>query len=112
MKLGHDLRTLADRRAHPLHRSRAHVADGENAGGTRLQGKRLADWAGLAIPALSTCAGLDKALGIERNAALEPVGRRVGTDEQKEMAEGLFGFLARWAVTPADTIELALRRAG
>ena len=69
MDFRHDLRAVADRRGHPFHRSRPHVADGEDAAAARLQRK----------PRLARIgAGADEAAGIELigDNAPSPAGGR------------------------------------
>ena len=54
-------------------------------------------------------AGQHEALGVERDAgARQPVGVRLGADEQEQMADRPARLLARRAVPPADRLEHAV----
>ncbi len=95
-----DLRAFADRGSDAFDRFGADVADGENAAAARLQ--RMAIAAGI-------FAGQYKAFGVERDArAGEPVGIRIGADEQEQMADRPPYFLAGRAVPPAHRLQHAV----
>ena len=99
------LGALADRPADPLDRAGAHVADREHAGHGGFQrrqaGRRSRQRAPVTTkPALST----------STPQPLQPVGRRIGADEQEDVADRRLGLLAGRAVAPAHPLEAAARR--
>ena len=83
---GHHLRAFADGGGDALDRAGAHVADREDAAAVGLE--RMA-------PGAHLRPGADEALGVQRDAALrQPVGVRIGADEQEQMADRLRDLLA------------------
>jgi len=77
----------------------AHVTNREHAGEARLQ--RMVPFSAIASRAY-------KAFPVQCHVALrQPVRVRVGTDEQKQVADRVSRFFAA-PVTPADAFEVAL----
>src|SRR6185312_340870 len=101
-----DLRALADRAAHALDRARTDVADGEHAGHRGFQRRDLPSEIELGLRA-----GDDEAAAVERDAAaIEPAGRGIGADEQKEIAAVEGALLGRQPALPAHALERGVRR--
>jgi hypothetical protein len=73
----HDHRSVVDRGGATFDRSRANIADREDAGHARLQDALGA----------GPLAREDEAVVIERNRATEPVGVRCGSEEEEEGGE-------------------------
>lgn len=103
VQLGHNSGALADCGANAFDRARADVAHGKNAGNTGLERRRTG------TRGVRVLAGLNKALGVERHAAMQPTRRRFGADKQEEVTQRLFSYIARRAVTPPDTSKLPVR---
>ena len=95
MKRRDHLRAFADGSGNALDRSRAHVADREDAGQT-----------GFERP-LHVHARADKALVVERHARpRQPVGIRLGTDEQKQMTDRALYFFTGSVRATADCLRI------
>jgi hypothetical protein len=112
VQLGHDSGPFADRTTDALDRAGAYIAHGKNTGNIASQGGRLRG--GVVRPAILASyvrARLNEPFGVKGDAALQPARRRLVADKQEEVTQRLFGFLARGTVTPANAVELALRRA-
>src|SRR5258705_377325 len=98
--LRHDGGALADRAADALHRARAHVADRENARHARLQRQ------------LQVLRRRDEAAVVDRHVAtLEPLGARLGAEEEEHVADPARLGLARVAGSPADRLDAGGLRA-
>ena len=99
MQCRHDLSTFPDRGRYPLDRTRAHVADGEDAAAARLKGMALLACRG---------SGADEPFAIQRDvASCEPVSIGIRTNEQEEVADRACPFLSL-AVAPPDAIRDSL----
>src|ERR1700730_6938955 len=99
MKRRHDLGAFADGSSHPLDRAWAHVADGEDTLAIRFQ--RMTPHS-----VVDSCP--DKAFLVQRHTAFrEPVRIRIGSDEQKEMADRVCHLFATRAVAPAHAFKIA-----
>lgn len=86
MKCGNDLRAFANAGRDALDRSGAHVTDGEDARHARFQ--RMAVFSGAHTRH-------HEALRIELDAGIgQPIGFRVGADEEKEVADIAADFVA------------------
>src|SRR3989442_6518783 len=93
-----DLRSLPDRGRDPFHRTGAHVADGEHAGPAGLEGPAIG---------ADIRTGAHEPLVVERYvAAGQPIGVRLGADEEEEVPDQPAHLLAR--LSPADRLERAI----
>src|SRR5580765_2916247 len=99
--LRHDRGALADRAPDALHRVRAHVADRENARHARLQRQRQI------LPRGDEAAVVDRYVAI-----LEPLGARLGAEEEEHVADRARLGLARVAGSPGDRLDAGGARAG
>src|SRR3954463_2364824 len=99
--LRHDGGALADRATDALHRARAHVADRENARHARLQRQR------------QILRRLDEAAVVDRHVAiLQPLGARLGAEEEEHVADRAGLGVARAVGAPRDRLDAGGARAG
>ena len=103
-----DLGAFADRASDALDRTGPHVADGENAGHRGLESRPRRVRA-----VICPAAGRHETRLVDRNsAALQPIRRRVGADEEEDVADRRLGLRAGSPVAPPHFFDAAIRRAG
>ena len=101
----HHLGAFANRAADPFDRARPHVADREHAGHRRFKRRRGRGAIAASNP------GDHEARLVKRHAALQPFGRGIGADEQKDVADRSLGLFTRAPLAPPHALEIGAGRA-
>src|SRR5271157_3980038 len=112
VQLRDDRRPLADGPANLLDRARTGIAHGEHAGDIRFE-RQWAARAPRCFAGLGLRTRWDKSLLVELDTASpQPVGRRIGANEQEYIADRPICFLPAWRVAPAHPLQPTFRCAG
>src|SRR5437867_3276791 len=111
MYKGHRYRSLAHCRGDPFDIAGPDVADGEHAGQTGFEemgssGERPMSGGQILLREIGSC--LDEALGIKRNAPVEPPGVGNGTHHEKDVSYVVGLGAAGVMVAPAHSFEMLI----